>query len=87
MICLCTKLKEQLMRTYRVVFNELANVFSASLAPRAERQQNKGQRTENVASAQAKGLCGTRCPRSPGAIIQKAHFPWLPAAECVRLTS
>lgn len=40
-----------------------------------------------MASAQAKGLSGTLCPPSPGPIIQKAHFPWLPAAVYVQLTS
>lgn len=40
-----------------------------------------------MASAYAKGLSGTLCPPGPSPIIQKAHFPWLPADECVQLTS
>ncbi len=50
-------------------------------------QQNKDWRRRNMASAHAKELSGTLRPLNPSPIIPKAHFPWLPSAECVQLTS
>ena len=53
---------------------------SAPLAPEKWKKRN-------MAAVHAKELSGTLCPPSPSPIIQKAHFPWLPAAECELLTS
>lgn len=40
-----------------------------------------------MAAFHVKELSGTLYPPNSSPIIQKAHFPWLPAAECEQLTS